>query len=222
VIQAKHATLSKTHLYCSPSPPPVNAQGEYSTLPSTRANGDDADDEGDGSADDEFDDSVVPELIFTENDTNFERLYGVTNKVPYVKDAFHDHIIPGHRPRLAKPAAEAVFAVANGGFAANGLELPTYAPERAYVNPEKTGSKAGAHYTFTDVPGRGGCVVVRLKMTPKTPAQDPAINDEELFDDCIEARRGDADEFYKRLAGPGVGSDDLRAIMRQAMAGMMW
>lgn len=92
---------------------------------------------------------------------------------------------------------------------------------RQFVNPDKTGTKAGAHYVFNAVPGKGGCVVVRLKMTPNTPEEDPSILDEELFDDTIEDRRVDADEFYERIAR-GALSDDLRNVMRQALSGMMW
>ncbi|MDF5707701.1 MAG: glucosidase [Nostoc sp. S4] len=33
------------------------------------------------------------ELLFTENETNFERLYGVKNASPYVKDAFHEYLV---------------------------------------------------------------------------------------------------------------------------------
>lgn len=40
---------------------------------------------------------VEPELLFTDNDTNNEFLYDVPNKVPYVKDAFHNYIIDGKR-----------------------------------------------------------------------------------------------------------------------------
>lgn len=92
---------------------------------------------------------------------------------------------------------------------------------RQYVNPEQKGTKAGAHYVFNNVPGKGGCVVVRLKMTPNTPDEDPSILDEELFDDTIEDRRVDADEFYGMIAR-GALSDDLRNVMRQALSGMMW
>ena len=92
---------------------------------------------------------------------------------------------------------------------------------RQFVNPDNTGTKAGAHYVFNAVPGKGGCVVVRLKMTPNTPEQDASILDEELFDDVIEERRTDADEFYGSIAR-GALSDDLRNIMRQALSGMMW
>jgi len=36
-----------------------------------------------------------PELLFTENETNFKRLFGVGNSSPYVKDAFHEYLIGG-------------------------------------------------------------------------------------------------------------------------------
>jgi len=34
-----------------------------------------------------------PELLFTENETNAQRLWGLPNRHPYVKDSFHDYII---------------------------------------------------------------------------------------------------------------------------------
>jgi hypothetical protein len=37
------------------------------------------------------------ELLFTENETNFERLFTYKNGQPYVKDAFHDYVIQGRR-----------------------------------------------------------------------------------------------------------------------------
>ncbi|HEY3781133.1 MAG TPA: hypothetical protein VGL56_08635 [Fimbriimonadaceae bacterium] len=36
-----------------------------------------------------------PTTIFTENDTNVEKLYGVPNPNPYVKDAFHRYVVNG-------------------------------------------------------------------------------------------------------------------------------
>ena len=38
----------------------------------------------------------APPLLFTENETNLERLYGVQNPTPYVKDSFHDYVIHGN------------------------------------------------------------------------------------------------------------------------------
>jgi Glycosyl hydrolase family 63 C-terminal domain len=36
---------------------------------------------------------VSPRLLFTDNDTNSERLFGARNSSPWVKDAFHRHVI---------------------------------------------------------------------------------------------------------------------------------
>ena len=36
------------------------------------------------------------ELLFTENETNFERLFGVPNASPYVKDGINDYIVDGN------------------------------------------------------------------------------------------------------------------------------
>ncbi len=36
-----------------------------------------------------------PEILFTENETNFERIFQSKNKSPYVKDAFHEALIKG-------------------------------------------------------------------------------------------------------------------------------
>jgi len=38
-----------------------------------------------------------PQLIFTENETNFQKLYGVANEHRYVKDAFHDFVVEGKK-----------------------------------------------------------------------------------------------------------------------------
>jgi len=62
---------------------------------------------------------------------------------------------------------------------------------------------------------------VRLKLTPNIPQKDPTLEDEGLFDDVIEERRMEADEFYHNLT-QGYVSDDLHAIMRQALGGMLW
>ncbi|WP_376795245.1 glucosidase [Thermogemmatispora sp.] len=46
-----------------------------------------------------------PCLLFTENETNFQRLFGVPNASPYVKDAFHAYVIEG-RQEAVNPAQE--------------------------------------------------------------------------------------------------------------------
>ncbi|MBI4660709.1 MAG: glucosidase, partial [Verrucomicrobia bacterium] len=48
-------------------------------------------------------DGQLPEVLFTENESNFQRLYGVPNPSPYVKDAFHEFVVRG-RTEAVNPA----------------------------------------------------------------------------------------------------------------------
>lgn len=200
VVTARHESLGKTHLYCLQSPPPVGADGVFT----------------------EGSDGVHPEMMFTENNTNYQRLYNGTNPTPYVKDAFHDHIIPSHSGfDHEKEISHQTESKANGRTTPVPTPASTPRARPRFINPEKKGTKAGAHYVFTDVPGHDGCCVVRLKLTPRSAAEDRTIEDETLFDDAVESRREEADEFYSSLV-LGPISDDLKQIMRQALGGMMW
>ena len=40
---------------------------------------------------------AAPELLFTENETNDQRLYGIDNHSPYVKDGINDYIVHGQQ-----------------------------------------------------------------------------------------------------------------------------
>ena len=123
-----------------------------------------------------------PELLFTENDSNSQRLWGQPNASPYVKDAFHSVMVGG---------------------------------DRAAVNPQKTGTKAAAHYLL-DVPA-GGHRTVQLRL-----AADPAGKTfGNQFDQLFASRIADADEFYERIT-PKSLSEDERRVHRQALAGMLW
>ena len=63
----------------------------------------------------------APELLFTENESNAQRLWGQPNASPYVKDAFHDYIISGQSKAVnpakagTKAAAHYVLDVPGGG-----------------------------------------------------------------------------------------------------------
>lgn len=60
-----------------------------------------------------------PELSFTENETNNERLFATPNPTPYVKDAFNSYVVAGRRDA---------------------------------VNPNRSGTKAGAAWSSTAKP----------------------------------------------------------------------
>ncbi len=54
----------------------------------------------------------MPELLFTENETNFERLYGGANATPYVKDGIDDYVVHGRREAV-NPEREGTKAAAH-------------------------------------------------------------------------------------------------------------
>jgi len=84
------------------------------------------------------------------------------------------------------------------------------------VNPEGTGTKAAARYRFTLAPGQAATVRLRLMM-PTVRGANPFAG----FDALLSARRRESDEFYRALAPPRASADEV-AVMRQALAGMLW
>jgi Glycosyl hydrolase family 63 C-terminal domain len=122
------------------------------------------------------------ELLFTENETNTERLFRTPNRTPYVKDGIDNYIVHGRRDA---------------------------------VNPERTGTKASAHYPLTIAAGESATVRLRLHDVRST---SPFGRD---FDSVMAARRKEADEFYATVI-PRSLSADAANVMRQAIAGMMW
>ncbi|MGB8771521.1 MAG: glucosidase, partial [Candidatus Korobacteraceae bacterium] len=55
--------------------------------------------------------AAADELLFTENQTNNERIYSVPSPSPYVKDAFHEYVVQGRREAV-NPAATGTKAAA--------------------------------------------------------------------------------------------------------------
>jgi len=124
-----------------------------------------------------------PQLLFTENDTNNERLFGKPNPTPFVKDGINDYVVSGRRDA---------------------------------VNANGTGTKAAAHYQLSVGPGETS--VVRLRLSNAAAAEDPFAGQ---FDQIMEQRRREADEFYRAITPTGVSADAAN-VMRQALAGMLW
>jgi len=84
------------------------------------------------------------ELLFTENETNMERLFGVKSVGPYVKDAFHAYVVEGRRDAVnphgegTKAAALYRFDLDAGANAAITLRLsadglPASAPDDVFA-----------------------------------------------------------------------------------------
>ncbi len=77
---------------------------------------------------------AAPDLLFTENETNFTRLYGTSNPTPYVKDSINDYIVHGKQDAVnparagTKVAARYHLTLAAGETQTIQLRLSEQAP----------------------------------------------------------------------------------------------
>src|SRR5512135_3458100 len=85
----------------------------------------------------------APDLLFTENESNAQRLWGQPNASPYVKDAFHAYVISGQGEAVnpakvgTKAAAQYVLEVPAGGSQTVRLRLAAAKAEDAFRGFEK-------------------------------------------------------------------------------------
>ncbi|MBP7864565.1 MAG: glucosidase [Acidobacteria bacterium] len=89
------------------------------------------------------------------------------------------------------------------------------------VNPAKTGTKAAAHYKLTVGPGEAATVRVRLVGRSDAVGTRKGAPFGPGFEDVLSTRRAEADAFYRSVTPPSL-SPDAAAVMRQALAGMLW
>ena len=81
------------------------------------------------------------EFLFTENETNSQRVFGVPSKSPYVKDAFHEYVVNGKReavnpaPIGTKAAARYVRTVGAGQTVTLQLRLAAAIDEHLLDDP---------------------------------------------------------------------------------------
>jgi hypothetical protein len=132
-------------------------------------------------------------LLFTENETNTERLFGTPNAGRHVKDGINNHIVHGQYDGVnpartgTKASAHYQLSVSPGETALIRLRLSDAAPSSLPRTSAKAGSRPfGAQY-----------------------------------DRMFQLRRREADEFYDAITPPSV-AEDARNVIHQALAGMLW
>src|SRR5688572_5893907 len=127
-------------------------------------------------------------LLFTENETNNQRIFGTPNPTPFVKDGINNCVVLGQSDA---------------------------------VNPQQTGTKASAHCRLSVPPGKS--TTVRLRLTDIAPERLAKKHGGAFgkFDEVLQSRRREADEFYAKIIPPALDADTAN-VMRQALAGMMW
>ena len=136
-------------------------------------------------------DGDIP-LLFTENETNTQRIFGVANQSAYVKDGINDYIVHG-RDGAVNPEKTGTMVAAH---------------YRLTIGP---GESRVVRLRLSDV---APAARARSKR-----AQEKFFGD--AFDRQVDSRRKEADEFYAAIIPPSVGVDGAN-VMRQALAGMLW
>jgi Mannosylglycerate hydrolase MGH1-like glycoside hydrolase domain len=134
-----------------------------------------------------------PPLLFTENETNNERLFGAPNRTPYVKDGINNYIVQGRK--------DAVNPDRTGTKVSAHYEVAVGAGESKVVQLRLTGKPPQ-----------------ELKQAYAAAKGDPFG---QHFDEVVSARLREADEFYASITPPAISQDAAR-VMRQALAGMLW
>jgi hypothetical protein len=131
-------------------------------------------------------------LLFTENETNTQRIFGTPNSSPYVKDGINNYIVDGQQDAVnpeqvgTKAAAHYQLNFRPGESQVIRLRLTPTSPESL----AKARAKA---------------------------ARDPFGR----FDALLSDRLHEADEFYDSVT-PDTVSEDEANVLRQALAGMLW
>jgi hypothetical protein len=131
-------------------------------------------------------------LLFTENETNTQRIFGVPNRSPYVKDGINNYVVHAQAGavnpdrRGTKAAAHYRLTVNPGECQVVRLRLSDMAPASFATSNGAAASPFGSH-----------------------------------FEDVFVARRKEADDFYAAII-PRSLSADAAHVMRQALAGMLW
>jgi hypothetical protein len=150
-----------------------------------------------------------PEQLFTENETNQQRLFGGKNR-SYVKDAFHAYVTQGDKAAVnpkqmgTKMAALYPVELAPGESVTLKLRLTDMEPLSA----------------MSENSGMVGAIgsPAHAERAEGVPASDDFA---EGFEAVFAMRQNEADEFFASRI-PKELSGDAKLIMRQSLSGMLW
>jgi hypothetical protein len=160
-------------------------------------------------------------LLFSENESNLERLWGVPNHGRYVKDSINEAVIQDKIDLVnpnkvgTKAAAHYRFLIPPNESRAVRLRLTKIDNPGSARASRATVGASPTERPEEEVRGEAPRIAREARALPKQ--ADPFAN----FDEVFATRKAEADEFYDQLA-PASLSAEHRAIHRQALAGLLW
>jgi Glycosyl hydrolase family 63 C-terminal domain len=144
----------------------------------------------------------VDGALFTENESNFERLWAVANRSRFVKDSINDAVLL-NRIDLVNPGKVGTKAAAHYKFTIQPNETQTIRLRLRKVDLGSIGNPSPAR---------------TARALPEQRLGGDAFFD---FDEMHAARKAEANEFYNSLA-PANLSAEHKTIQRQALSGLLW
>ena len=153
-------------------------------------------------------------FLFTENESNFERLWGIPNRSPHVKDSINDAIVL-KKIELVNPEKIGTKAAAHYQFTIAPNEMRTIRLRLRKIDNHPT-------------PGASVGSLSQIHSSAPTGASRPSLPTGEKvratfsdFDEIFVTRKAEADEFYNSIAPANLTSEH-KAIQRQALSGLLW
>jgi len=146
---------------------------------------------------------LCEEILFTENETNVERIFGVKNFSPFVKDGINDYVIH-NRKDAVNPRQEGTKAALRYRRTVQPgetwtLKLRLANQSKGNEGLDRLAPAAGGGLTGSALAGGLG----------------------QAFEDLFNLRQQEADEFYEKIAPPALKAEQ-KNIQRQAFAGLLW
>src|SRR5438034_414594 len=160
------------------------------------------------------------QFLFTENESNLQRLWSEPNHSPFVKDSINDAVIQ-NKIDIVNPGKTGTKAAAHYGFTipANEsrtvrLRLMRVDPGSAHASRAPVGASPTGLSSSSEQEVRGGAprTAREARALPGEESRRDAFSD---FDEIFSAREAEANEFYDRIAPVNLDSE-YRAIHRQA------
>ncbi len=153
------------------------------------------------------------QLLFTENETNFQKLYNSENKEKFTKDGINNFIVNGEE-KAVNLENQGTKAAAHYYF-----EIEANKSETIYLRLTKISNRRDA-----ETQSENQDVNNNFEENSASQRLGGELSYESFIADCekvFSEKITEADEFYASVI-PDNLSDDAKNVMRQSLAGMLW
>ncbi|MGI8786865.1 MAG: MGH1-like glycoside hydrolase domain-containing protein [Pyrinomonadaceae bacterium] len=168
------------------------------------------------------------QILFCENETNFEKIYGAKNQAQYVKDGINDYVVHNQNAAVnpnqtgTKAAAHYIFNIAPKASETIYLRLSKNVLNLS--DAEQEGEKGTRGDEEKNSQSAVRSPQSAIEKSPRLDGENFPESRGEFIAGCeavFNERLKEADEFYSEIIPENL-TGDAKNIMRQSLAGMLW